>query len=108
MENLRLSYSKNPPNRRFDMKLHSVVLFGLTGNNPAPSSAKAAVAVTSLELRVNASSRSLLSAGEKRDLAALQEDCREGEFWESVIFGTLGMCGAASTVLALLRMAADR
>src|SRR5882724_5577141 len=108
MQNLRPSYSKNRPNRRFDMKSNSV-LFDRTGNNPTPSSVNATVAVTSLELRVNASSRSSrLSGAEKRGLAALQHGRREGEFWETVIFGTLGMCGAASTVLALLRIAADR
>ncbi len=91
------------------MKSNSVVLFDRTGNNPAPSSVKATVAVISLELRVNAPSRSSrLSVAEKRGLAALQDGRREGELWETVIFGTLGMCGAASTVLALLRMAADR
>lgn len=89
------------------MKSNRVVLFYPTGSNPASSSVNATVALPSIERRVDTASRSSSArTSEKRGLAALHNDWRQDQFWETMIFATLGMCGVASMVLALLSITA--
>ena len=77
------------------------------GDNRASGSSNASVAVKPLDVRVNPARRiSSVPNVRKRGLAALHNDWHEGELQETVIFGILGMCGAAGLVLAVVRIAA--
>ena len=89
------------------MKPDSIVMVYRTGNDCPPSTANAAAPIMTLDRRVKTNSRRSNSpTTHRRGLLGLHESLREGEFWEGLIFGALGMCGAAGTILALVRIVA--
>ena len=42
----------------------------------------------------------------RNGFALMQQQWRQEQFWETVGFGALGLCGATTTVLAVLRIVA--